>query len=74
MTLWGIESILNSGCNTTKCGTSQGVSILSEGTVYIKLPPPSNQIASVKSVEIKPQINIPNIVQLNNTSQYIHQK
>jgi hypothetical protein len=41
--LWGVVcrekrtywSILNSGCNTTKCGTSQGVGILSEGTVHI---------------------------------------
>lgn len=28
-----IESILNSGCETTKCGISQGVWILIEGTV-----------------------------------------
>jgi hypothetical protein len=30
-----IESILNSGCNTSKCGISQGVWIISEGTVHV---------------------------------------
>jgi hypothetical protein len=44
LSLWGVVCrwvrkksilILNSGCNTTKCGISQGVWILSEGTVVV---------------------------------------
>jgi hypothetical protein len=32
-----IESILNSSCNTTNFGISQGLSIPSEGTVFKQL-------------------------------------
>ena len=42
-----IDSVLNSGCNTTKCGMNKGVWILSEGTVLCYSGPLANLFGSM---------------------------